>query len=1215
MCTCQLLVLKLPPRLWSEVLGSAVLGPRGPRSLVRVRGRRSPVRGPKLTMATKKLSVEDQIRGHINEKYLRSKDIENPDSIDFCAYFEQTYGNKQDELKAKFLHIESFLCTDGWTPQAHITTVVDADPDDMPEFWAAPWQLGFTEAHSVKGKSKLVNILDVVSEFLKKAYNSKNEPLQTLFGPRSQVGGTVEDWSMVLSIGMGKASACRMILEAVSAMNLNPEDLRSIAPKLKALLRMRCTYDPAPTEEEQLEKAIADKNKATERPRTCPLTMAMKWESVIQRQGLHFASVIDAKLKKFNSNKEGGFGVLDHEINFIKAYPHQAKEYKDMLSEHWQNFKLNESAVPPKRFAFQDLSPDTKVKRCEKTNALFMKIFAWTPLSNVFWLMREIGVFQRAIKDAQRANKKINLRTNAKAFRSRSHELSHDEICVFVWFMPEFKQHTTAPQMGDLINRLCKGYLDKELNEKAKMQDPKLTVHDFRFLSMITGTQVKSVQGPGSVTLELRAESIEVEQFKEKLKGDTDKWVMYRRALQVWQAETRKQKREDNETQETRIAEFAHNFCTQFTPVSKLSEEGVIPYLCDCIATWCEKQELSKESIHVVFLIRLDVLGQKYHTNLNPAIRLLSDFLSLDPEKTSGVVFAPNTGKDDVYNEMAIDQAIQEVEDHLREEQYSFRVRRGSIDLEEESLGPRSNRPGFCTIWRVQSSSRAPDNPRKFLSDFEQSYFFRRGRTEKEVPVLSPAEYINPVAPLMRQVQGAEGLSKSQRSKQWHTGQVFWDNITSSILKGMGLRVTDGVVWVDLCPYDDKLIQSIVRAYSRRSAQVPTQMVISPIWANMGQVGSGNEAVDKVDNARVEAFLKKAARNFTASRIRDKTLTFSELPVVDPSSIAPATSAPTLDLSKYVKTCPNAAGFLPLRQDVLDLLEQKVQATEHKEAIQSIITEHNKKHNPSGVPFKGEAKRRAPESSADAEAQAAKTYAAESTGPRSKDEFDAENIMPGQSSDHEFLVKDGKLWAHAVEDCVISAQKPCVKFWGEYLCGTERKKDIAKYKNTNYMWEVNSYDFIAAFGSQSKGKSVQEYKHYRPSKLSEFMAHLEDKGRAKVSMECHDIKEITESAPAGVQGPEVPGAEQVRYEIKSTEDCLFLPKAVPAKSKPSKANAASTMDFSQWNFTEGTHKLGRVKLMMTMHYDEEANTIIPVKPMVYLTHPIKMSKGTFVLLG
>jgi len=115
-------------------------------------------------------------------------------------------------------------------------------------------------------------------------------------------------------------------------------------------------------------------------------------------------------------------------------------------------------------------------------------------------------------------------------------------------------------------------------------------------------------------------------------------------------------------------------------------------------------------------------------------------------------------------------------------------------------------------------------------------------------------------------------------------------------------------------------------------------------------------------------------------------------------------------------------------------------------------------------------------------------------------------------------------------------------------------------------------------------------------------------------MECHEITEITVSAAASsVQGP--PDGAEIRYEVKSTEDCLFLPKPMPAKSKPSKANAASAMDFSQWNFPERTHKLGRVKLVMTMHFDEDANTIVPVKPMVYLTHPIKMKKGDFVLLG
>ena len=139
------------------------------------------------------MSLEDKIRAHINDKYTKSKDIENPESIEFCDYFTQTYGQKMAELKDKFLKIESDLRQFGWTPQDCITTVVDIDPDDTPEFWAGPWQLGITEARSVKGKSKLVNILDSVGNFLKKPYNSKNEPLQVIFGPRSPVGGPVED--------------------------------------------------------------------------------------------------------------------------------------------------------------------------------------------------------------------------------------------------------------------------------------------------------------------------------------------------------------------------------------------------------------------------------------------------------------------------------------------------------------------------------------------------------------------------------------------------------------------------------------------------------------------------------------------------------------------------------------------------------------------------------------------------------------------------------------------------------------------------------------------------------------------------------------------------------------------------------------------------------------------------------------------------------------
>ena len=238
--------------------------------------------------------------------------------------------------------------------------------------------------------------------------------------------------------------------------------------------------------------------------------------------------------------------------------------------------------------------------------------------------------------------------------------------------------------------------------------------------------------------------------------------------------------------------------------------------------------------------------------------------------------------------------------------------------------------------------------------------------------------------------------------------------------------------------------------------------------------------------------------------------------MVDPAQATPMTEAPKIDSKHFVKTCPNAAGFLPLRQDILDLLQQKVTSATHKEVVEKLIEEHNKKYNPSGVPFKGEAKRPAPRNAdSDAEAQAAKVYPPESDGPRSRDEFTQEHIIVGQNSDHEFMIKDGRLWVHALQDCIISAQQPIVKFWGEYLCGSDKKKDIAKHQNGNYMWEVNSYDFIAAFGKQ-QNKNIEEYKNYLPCKLSEFMAHLEDNGRVNISLECHAINEITEKPASSV---------------------------------------------------------------------------------------------------
>lgn len=780
--------------------------------------------------------VKGWISNYITKTYLGdSQDVENPASIDFCAYFVKTYDSRKDLLKGKFTKIESDICRlTGWAPPGRVARVPDADPDDIPEFYAAPWQLGFTEAHSVKGKSKLIHILDIVDGFLKKPYNSKTEPLQVIFGPGSQVGSEVPDWSMVLSVGMGKASACRMILEAVAELNLEPAHLALIAPTVKALLRMRCTYDPAPTEEEQLTRAMSVKNQVTERPRPDPLMWAGRWSQVLGKQGVDFASAIDDRIKSFNADRSEGFGILDYEVSFIKAYRHQSPKFVEILEGHWQNYKVQESAVPPKRLAMADLSPDTKVKRCEKNNGLWQKILTWTAEANVIWLSREIGSFLRSIKDTQRAGKKINLRTNAKNFRSKvDNHLSHDEVCLFTYFIPEFQRHTTPEQFQDLYARMTKGYFDKELNEKVKVMDPELSALDFRFLSMITGQALRStVGGPRSTVgeLEEKAERNELDLFAAKLERETNLWVNHQRALKVHTAQEREERRRAAKDLDAEITCTANEFCALHAPAKKLSEDGVLPYIAEAVSAWAESEKISKDGLHTVFFVRLDALGTKFFANLNPAVRIVSDYISKDPARSAAVFIAPNTGKDDApYNEQSIEQAMEETEDILKQDQWQLRVRRGSLVVEEGSIGgARSKRPGYAVAFLVVSDARdAKTN--QLVSDFAKSYLFKRQRPVADLEVLGQQDYLNPCAPLVRSTDGARSLSKAQRSKQWYTGCAFWNGLRSSVLCQMNLDASHGVAWVDLLPYDDKLIHSVIMARTQRAAKVPVQMVISTV--------------------------------------------------------------------------------------------------------------------------------------------------------------------------------------------------------------------------------------------------------------------------------------------------------------------------------------------------------------------------------------------------
>ncbi len=286
-------------------------------------------------MATPPTKVFEAIQEYFRTEYGGSGDPEIFDSVDFCQYFARKYpdGPAQNGLKQMFVELQSVVqrLSGGWVPVREIGVVVAECAEDNPEFFIAPWQAGLTENHSVKGQSKQVHVLATAKRFLMNPYNSRADPVKILFPPGALVGSATQDWSFIMDVGMGKNSAIRMILEAVSCLRtsgvITEDDLGPLLAQLRAMFRCRCLYDPADGDQEaQLKKSMYSKQVAAERTRPDPLQWASRWEKIICSTGAHYASTIAGKIERHNLNPDEAAKFNEVETAFMLLYPHLSAE-------------------------------------------------------------------------------------------------------------------------------------------------------------------------------------------------------------------------------------------------------------------------------------------------------------------------------------------------------------------------------------------------------------------------------------------------------------------------------------------------------------------------------------------------------------------------------------------------------------------------------------------------------------------------------------------------------------------------------------------------------------------------------------------------------------------------------------------------------------------------------------------------------------------------
>ena len=103
----------------------------------------------------------------------------------------------------------------------------------------------------------------------------------------------------------------------------------------------------------------------------------------------------------------------------------------------------------------------------------------------------------------------------------------------------------------------------------------------------------------------------------------------------------------------------------------------------------------------------------------------------------------------------------------------------------------------------------------------------------------------------------------------------------------------------------------------------------------------GPEETEKVDNCRVESFLKKSLPLYVGRLIKEKALKFDDMDV-DLATSDVGMKPPALDTKSFTQTCPNTSGYLPLRQDIIDLVSSKITLPALKMQLEELIRNHDK---------------------------------------------------------------------------------------------------------------------------------------------------------------------------------------------------------------------------------------------------------------------------------
>ena len=308
-----------------------------------------------------------------------------------------------------------------WSYQRRPATVqVPAAPaaDESIEVILNPWNLSFDPALSLKGKSKMVNILKCTLDFLEKPYNSADNPIHITFPSAcNEVGGAIGDFAVGHSIGFAKSLAQKLLLLSIVKLELCDEELRAIQAHAKACFHFRCTFKSAGSTRADRFQCLRDKFGEASRPRPDPIQVCGTLLAQCCEDGLAWSSAAGGLIKEFNEGTSNEDRKLsDLEAAIVRVWPTLDEDTQATIDYHWQNYKASKSALPYSVLSAESFLSGAKPKKGMESE-VWKAILAADNRKRHWYVKRKVGFFAFKVADAKRLKKKLNLQTGAANLR------------------------------------------------------------------------------------------------------------------------------------------------------------------------------------------------------------------------------------------------------------------------------------------------------------------------------------------------------------------------------------------------------------------------------------------------------------------------------------------------------------------------------------------------------------------------------------------------------------------------------------------------------------------------------------------------------------------------------------------------------------------------------------------------------------------------------